>query len=141
MNHLLHAAYDRFPRLVESRYHEAYLYLSARCRKRSLVILVTNLIDEVNARQIQQYLGKLAGRHLPLGVLLRDHRLFDAADVRQPSSPQLFRSAAAAHILCWRHQVLTDLQHKGVLVLDSFPEEMTAPLINKYLDIKARHLL
>ena len=53
MNHLLHAAYDRFPQLVESRYHEAFLYLSARCRKRSLVILVSNLIDEVNAEQVQ----------------------------------------------------------------------------------------
>jgi hypothetical protein len=30
---------------------------------------------------------------------------------------------------------------KGVLALDVFPEEMTAPLINRYLEIKARHLL
>ena len=141
MNHLLHAAYDRFPQLVESRYREAYLYLSARCRKRSLVILITNLIDEVNANQIRRYLGQLAHRHLPLGVLLRDHHLFDSAEDRQPIGSQLFRSAAAAEILCWRQQVLTNLQHNGVLVLDSFPEEMTAPLINKYLDIKARHLL
>jgi hypothetical protein len=26
-------------------------------------------------------------------------------------------------------------------VLDVFPEDMTAPLVNRYLDIKARHLL
>jgi hypothetical protein len=37
--------------------------------------------------------------------------------------------------------VLTDLQHKGVLALDVFPEDMTAPLVNRYLEIKARHLL
>jgi hypothetical protein len=49
--------------------------------------------------------------------------------------------AAAAEILTWRHQVLTDLQHKGVLSLDVFPEDMTAPLVNRYLEIKARHLL
>jgi hypothetical protein len=53
----------------------------------------------------------------------------------------LYRAAAAAHILNWRQQVLTDLQHKGVLSLDVFPEEMTAPLVNQYLEIKARHLL
>jgi uncharacterized protein (DUF58 family) len=80
MNRLLHAAFDRFPQLVESRYDEAFLYLDSHCKKRSLVILITNVIDEVNARQIQQYLGVLAGRHLPLGVLLRDHRLFDAVE-------------------------------------------------------------
>jgi uncharacterized protein (DUF58 family) len=141
MNRLLHAAFDRFPRLVESRYDEAFLYLDSRCRKRSLVILMTNVIDEVNAHQVQQYLTALAGRHLPLGVLLRDHRLFDAADTAYRTTSQLFRAAAAAEILTWRHQVLTDLEHQGVLALDVFPEDMTAPLVNRYLEIKARHLL
>ena len=32
-------------------------------------------------------------------------------------------------------------QVKGAMVLDVFPEEMTAPLVNRYLEIKARHLL
>jgi uncharacterized protein (DUF58 family) len=141
MNRLLHAAFDRFPQLVESRYDEAFLYLATRCKKRSLVILVTNLIDEVNAHQIHQYLGNLVGRHLPLGVLLRDHQLFDAADRPYRDQLQMYRAAAAAEILTWRHQVLTDLQHRGVLALDVFPEELTAPLVNRYLEIKARHLL
>jgi len=141
MNKLLHAAFDRFPQLVESRYDQAFLYLSAHCRKRSMVVLMTNLIDEVNAHQVEQYLSTLAGRHLPLGVLLRDHQLFDAADMQRPTDLNLYRSAAAAEILTWRHQVLTDLEHKGVMSLDVFPEDMTAPLVNRYLEIKARHLL
>jgi hypothetical protein len=78
-------------------------------------------------------------------VLLRDHSLFDAVDAVDPRLPatdrKLFRAAAAAEILTWRHQVLTDLEHRGVLALDVFPEDMTAPLVNQYLDIKARHLL
>lgn len=141
MNRLLHAAFDRFPKLVESRYDEAFLHLDSHCKKRSLVILITNVIDEVNAHQVQQYLGVLVGRHLPLGVLLRDHRLFDAAEPPYRDDRKLFRAAAAADILLWRHQVLTDLQHRGVLALDVFPEDMTAPLVNRYLEIKARHLL
>jgi uncharacterized protein (DUF58 family) len=141
MNRLLHAAFDRFPQLVESRYDEAFLHLDSNCKKRSLVILVTNLIDEVNAHQVHEYLSVLAGRHLPLGVLLRDHRLFDVADSPYRTDAQMYRAAAAAEILSWRHQVLTDLQHQGVLALDVFPEDMTAPLVNRYLEIKARHLL
>ncbi|MEE3372122.1 MAG: DUF58 domain-containing protein [Planctomycetota bacterium] len=141
MNQLMHAVFDRFPKLTESRYDEAFLYLNTHCKKRSLVILVTNLIDEVNSHQIEQYLGNVVGRHLALGVLLRDHRLFDAADVTQPTGRSLYTAAAAAEILTWRHQVLTDLEHRGVLSLDVFPEDMTAPLLNRYLDIKARHLL
>ncbi len=141
MNQLLHASFDRFPNLVESRYDEAFLHLSKNCRKRSLVILITNVIDEVNALQIQQYLGTIVGRHLPLGILLRDRGLFDLADQEVVRGDELFRSAAAAEILNWRHQVLSELEHLGVLALDTFPEEMTASLVNQYLEIKARHLL
>ena len=104
-------------------------------------MLISNIIDEVNSHQLELYLSSLVGRHLPLGVLLRDHRMFDAADQPQPTGRRLFEAAAAAEILSWRHQVLTDLEHNGVLSLDVFPEDMTAPLINRYLEIKARHLL
>ena len=52
MNRLLHASFDRFPQLVESRYDQAFLYLTSHCKKRSLVVLMTNVIDEVNAHQI-----------------------------------------------------------------------------------------
>jgi uncharacterized protein (DUF58 family) len=142
MNRLLHASFDRFPRIVESRYDEAFLYLAARCRKRAMVVLVTNVIDEVNSGQIERYLSSLTGRHLPLGVLLRDRQLFSAADVPEPHDPKtLYRAGAAAEILLWRHQVLSDLSKKGVLTLDVYPEDLTAPLVNSYLNIKARHLL
>ena len=141
MNRLLHASFDRFPRLVESRYDLAFFHLATHCRKRALVVLVSNLIDEVNSFQVQRYLRAQVGRHLPLGVLLRDHQLFDAAQSQLVSGRDLYRAAAAAEILNWRRQVLTDLEHQGVLVLDTFPEDMTAPLVNRYLDIKARHLL
>ncbi len=33
MNRLLHACFDQFPRLVESRYDEAFLYLAGHCHK------------------------------------------------------------------------------------------------------------
>ena len=142
MNRLLHASFDRFPRLVESRYDEAFVYLNSRCRKRSLVILITNIIDEVNANQVGQYLTSVVGRHLPLGVLLRDHAIFDAALPPPPADDEaLYRAAAAGDIVTWRRGVLADLESQGVLSLDVFPEQMTAPLVNRYLEIKARHLL
>lgn len=141
MNRMLHATFDRFPEMVESRYDSAFLHLSQTCKKRSLVVLITNVIDEVNAHQIHGYLANQVGKHLPLGVLLRDDRLFQAVENPEPHGAALYRAAAAADILTWRHSVIGDLTRKGVLCLDVFPYEMTAPLVNKYLDIKARHLL
>ncbi|MGB7328789.1 MAG: DUF58 domain-containing protein [Rubripirellula sp.] len=141
MNRLIQAGFDQFPRLVESRYDQAFLYLSTHCKRRSLVVLATNVIDEVNAGAVVDYLGNLSGQHLPLGVLLRDREMFDAADSPDGDSFQMYRAAAAADILLWRQQVLTDLEHRGVLIVDAFPDELTAPLVNQYLEVKAKHLL
>lgn len=141
MNRLLHAGFNQFPQLVQSRFDNAFLYLSNHCRRRSLVVLISNVIDQVNADEIQNYMGNLIGCHLPLLVLLRDHRVFDAAD-NPTSDPQvLCRSAAAAQLLLWRHHILQRMKATGTLALDVFPEEMTARMINEYLDIKARHAL
>ncbi len=141
MNRLIQAGFDQFPRLVESRYDQAFLYLSSHCKRRSLVVLATNVIDEVNAGAIVDYLGNINGQHLPLGVLLRDREMFEAADSPDGDTFQMYRSAAAADILLWRDQVLKDLEHRGVLVVDAFPDELTAPLVNQYLEVKAKHLL
>lgn len=141
MNRLIHAGFDQFPRMVESRYDQAFLYLRNHCKRRSLVVLATNVIDEVNAAAITDYLGNINGQHLPMGVILRDRTLFDAADHPEGGEMNLYRAAAAADILVWRDQVMKDLQHRGVLLVDTFPDELTAPLVNQYLEIKAKHLL
>ncbi|MCO8122719.1 DUF58 domain-containing protein [Stieleria sp. TO1_6] len=141
MNRLLHAGFDQFPRMVESRYDQAFLYLKNHCKRRSLVVLATNVIDEVNSAAVTDYLGNLSGHHLPMAVILRDRTLFEAADTPGGGDSNLYRAAAAADILVWRDQVLKDLEHRGVLLVDAFPDELTAPLVNQYLEIKAKHLL
>lgn len=149
-NRIVHAVHDQYPSLVESRYDSAFMYLNRHCRKRTLVILITNLIDDVNARQLESQLANLTGRHLPMGVFLRDHDLFDALSPDRsnvagqyefPDEASFYRAAAAADILDWRAQVLQELRRSGVLTLDVFPENLTAPIINEYLRIKAQHLL
>ena len=135
--------HDVFPELVEPRHDRALVELERRCRKRSLVVLLTNVFDDVGAEQVLGHLGNLAGRHLPLAVLLRDRDLFALADAaaRPEAAPGLFPGAAAASLLNWREQVLAGLRSRGALTLDVFPDELTAPLVNKYLQVKARHLL
>lgn len=141
LNRLLHATFAQQARFVESRYDEAFLYLQKHCSKRSLVVLITNVIDEINALQIQQFMGIMSRRHLPLAVMLKDHDLFDVIDHPETADHGIYTSAAAARIASWRHQVLVDLKHRGVLALDVFPENLTAELVNQYLEIKAKHLL
>ncbi len=141
INRLVHSVHDVFPEYVESRYDRAFMELERRCRKRSLVVLMTNVFDDVNAQQIADHLGNVVGKHLPLGVFLRDHDLFRAADQAPDSGPEFYTGAVAASMLTWREKVLANLRMRAVLTLDTFPDDLTAPLINRYLQIKARHLL
>jgi uncharacterized protein (DUF58 family) len=141
INRLVHSVHNIFPEMVEPRYDRAFLELEQRCRKRSLVVLMTNLFDELSSQLAGVYLRNLRGRHLPLGVFLRDHDLFAVADRAPEAGLGLYQGAAAAALLNWREHVLASLRLSGVLTLDVFPEELTAVLVNRYLEIKARHLL
>ena len=49
--------------------------------------LMTNLFDELSAQLAGEYLRNLTGRHLPLGVFLRDHDLFALADQAPDHGP------------------------------------------------------
>ena len=48
--------------------------------------MMTNVFDEVGARQVLDHLGNVVGRHVPLGVFLRDADLFALADCRARSA-------------------------------------------------------
>jgi uncharacterized protein (DUF58 family) len=141
INRLVHSVHNIFPEMVESRYDRAFIELEQRCRKRSLVVFLTNLFDELSAQLFADYLRNLTQRHLPLAVFLRDHDLFALADRAPEDGLGLYHGAAAASLLNGRQRSLARLRNSGVLTLDVFPEELTTGLVNRYVEIKARHLL
>ena len=141
MNRLLHASFDRFPRLVESRYDEAFLYLAC-----ALPQAVAGGAGHQRDRRSERGTGRplsfdARGQASAAGRAAARPPVFDAAARISPTPKRSYRAAAAAEMLAWRHQVLTDLRAKACCRSTSFPEELTAPLVNSYLDIKARHLL
>src|SRR5262249_33020532 len=128
INRIVHSVHNLFPELVEPRYDRAFVELEKRCRKRSLVVLVTNLFDAVTAAFGHPLLATLVRAPLPLGVFLRDQDIFALADPAPEPGPGLYRGAAAAALLNWRERALAGLRLRGVLTLDVFPDELTAPL-------------
>ncbi len=150
LNRMVALVHDVQPRLVESRADTALLHLQRHCRKRTLLVVLTNLIDDRNADRIRTHLAPTVGRHLPLVALLRDPAMFDPVETWERETAEhhaagdvglLTRAGAAADILLWRRQVIADLESDGVLTLDARPEDLTAALVSEYLAIKARRLL
>ena len=138
---LIHAVHDIHADLVESRHEEAFMYLQRMERKRSLVVMFTHILDDVNAVHLEQHCRNLVGRHLPMAVLLRDPSLHGLLENAPQQSDDFWRSSAAAHICTWRQGLIDRLRANGCLVLDSDPDEIHAGVISRYLELKAKHLL
>jgi len=138
---LIRGTYDLFPSLHEPDYALAFRHLAQHVRRRSLVVLITSVVDEPNAEMAKQLVKGLASRHLPLCVWLRDpdvEALLEAPSVA-PEDPYV--RAAAAEVVTWREASLAALRRRGALVVDAAPDRLTPALLGQYLEVKARRLL
>lgn len=138
---LIRQTFDLFPRLEASDYGMACEDLLRRQRKRALVMLITHTLDQQHLTSIGRYVPALVRPHLLLCVFLRDVALSELARRVPASDMEAFHVAAAAEMLEAQARRIAELQHAGVLVLETLPGELSSALINQYLDLKARHLL
>jgi uncharacterized protein (DUF58 family) len=125
--------------MAEPDYAAAFRTLAERHRKRSLIVLFTDVIDARASQALLAYTMRSAARHLPVVVALRNDELVEAAlPARHESSTALFANAAAEELLSARDEALLRMRRAGVSVLDVSPHRMTAAVINRYLEIKGR---
>jgi uncharacterized protein (DUF58 family) len=115
--------------------------LSARLRRRSLVVVFTEFVDTVTAELMVENLSRLARRQLVLFVALRDPALDGAALARPLRLGDVYRSVVASDLVRERERVLARLRRTGVLCLDAAPGQLSSGLVNRYLDVKRRELI
>jgi uncharacterized protein (DUF58 family) len=128
-------------RLVEPDYPAAFQYLAAKLRRRSLVVLFSDVVDAAVSAPALGHLGSAARRHLPLLVAIRNTELEAAATSPAATEPDVFRRAAAEELLQARAVALAALRRRGVLVADVRPEHAVPETLARYLDVKRRGLL
>ena len=122
----------------ETDYAGAFMYLSRRWRKRSLVVVFSDLLDPESSRQIITHLQTLAPSHLCMCVAISDSNVLASARLVPEEANELYEKAAAVEMLHERQQAVAALQRAGVVVVDSEPGTLSVSVINQYLDIKTR---
>lgn len=135
---VVQAVYDLHADLVATSYAAAFDHVGLHLKKRSLVIVFTQVADEVSAADLLRLARGLSPRHLPLFVVFRDEDVFAQAEGARVDP---YQRSAAAEILAARDRLLRELGRGGALVVDVATSGITPQLINRYLEIKARHLL
>ncbi|WP_420129669.1 DUF58 domain-containing protein [Longimicrobium sp.] len=128
-------------RMVEPNYPAAFTYLARHVRKRSLLVLFTDLIDPLASAAVVSQLTRAADRHLPLAVAIRNPDLEAAAAQTATDEATVYRRAAAEELLQARAAALAAMQRAGVLVADTRPGDAVPAVVNRYLDVKRRGML
>ena len=125
----------------ETNYTLGLTELSARLRRRSLVVVFTDFTDTVTAELMLENLQRLARRQLVVFVALRDVEL-DAVALAPPRRLSgLYRATSAAELVRERERVLARLRRMGVACVDAAPGQVSARLVSRYLDVKRRELI
>jgi uncharacterized protein (DUF58 family) len=132
---------DIHPRLVEPDYPGAFTYLGRHLRRRSLIVLFTDVIDHRASGALLSQLRSARRRHLPLAVALRNPVLEREAIADPVDERAVYARGAAEELLQVRSHALSAMQRRGVLVADTSPGDAVPTVINRYLEVKRRGLL
>ena len=129
------------PDPVEPDYHYALNYLAVKQRRRSLVVLFTDISSGAGMEALAAHAALLRRSNLLLIVTISDPDVVEAAHLRPGHTLAAYQRAAAAQILEDRRLALDRLRRQGILVLDAPANRLSTEVINRYLELKAQTLL
>jgi len=129
------------PELIEPSYTRAFEYMAANCKRRALVVVLTDLVDEEGSRELLTSLHLLRPRHLPLVVCIADRDLKAAVRDTPENLRDLFTQSVAEEIMFQREAALRLVEQQGGLALDVTTAALVPNLLETYIRVKERGLL
>ena len=141
VNRLMEALYALEPQMIEPSYARAFNFFSANCHRRSLVVILTDLVDRDASAELLAHTSRLIPRHLPLIITIGDTDLRELVRSAPKNPAEVYRQGIAEDILRQREEALTRIRHAGGLALDVPAGRLSLELVNKYLEVKERGLL
>ena len=141
MDLVLESLYAVEPEMIEPSYSRAFEFIAANSKRRSLVVLLTDLVDEEGSKELLASLKLLRPRHLPLVVTIADRDLRAVVSEAPATVKDLFTQSVAEEIMYLREAALRRVESQGGLALDVTAAALAPALLEKYLQVKERGLL
>jgi uncharacterized protein (DUF58 family) len=138
---VLEALHAIEPELIEPSYTRAFQFVAANCKRRSFVVLLTDLVDEEGSRELLTSLRILRPRHLPLVVTIADRDLRASVRDAPETLRALFNQSVAEEIMLQRESALRLVEAQGGLALDVTTAALVPALLETYIRVKERGLL
>ncbi|OBA82991.1 hypothetical protein A9W99_09560 [Mycobacterium sp. 1164966.3] len=124
------------PTLVESDWRAMVAAISRRTRRRSLVVLLTDLNATALDEGLLPVLPQLSAKHHVLVAAVADPRVDEMAAGRSDPAA-VYDAAAAERSRNDRRAIASRLRRSGVEVVDAPPSEIAPALADRYLAMKA----
>lgn len=124
--------------LDEPDYRAAVAWVRRHLPRRSLVLVVTSVIDLGGAEQLASALAALAQRHRPLLVNLEDPGLVAWARSIPADVEGAFAKTSALGLAHANHALTTRLRSQGIDVVAAPADGLALAVLQRYLDLKAR---
>jgi uncharacterized protein (DUF58 family) len=134
---VVEAMYDLEPELVESDYAGAFTETLARFRRRTMLVVLTDLAEHSVNEWLVPALPLIVRDHLVVVAGVRDPDVARWATGASPDSSSAYRRAAAVSSVMERQKVVARLRGLGATVVDARPGHLATALADTYLDIKA----
>jgi len=127
--------------MVEPRYEEAFLWFRSQVRRRSLVVIFTDLMDELASDNLLDAVALLRPRHLPLCMAIRDSEWDDLMSRPPTNATDVYERSVLQETIRQRRKAIGKLQQKGAIAMDLPPSRLSSNAMEHYLDVKRRGLL
>ena len=141
MQQLLESLYRQATDFGESDYSALSVHLNKHITKRSLLILYTNFDSVVGMERQLEALKFLSNRHVVLAVFFENASLTAFAERKPRHLSDYFDQTLADKFIAEKQHVVNLLQRHGIYALLTAPERLSVDVINRYLEMKARHVI
>jgi uncharacterized protein (DUF58 family) len=138
---VLEALHDLEPELIEPSYARGFQFIASNSKKRSFVVILTDLVDKDSSKELINSLKLLRPRHLPLVVTIGDRDLNAAVSHAPADIKDVFTQSAAEEIIHQRESALKLVESLGGLALDVTAPTLAPKLLETYLKVKERGML
>ncbi|WJQ79505.1 DUF58 domain-containing protein [Brevibacillus brevis] len=138
---LLEATYNLTSDFVEADPAKALEFLNRQQKRRSLVVLFSDMENYLVEDQLSNYLWRMRRSHLLLLLSLADPLLHEWSHIDTSNSSLAFTKAVAQRFQLDRRAFQQKMIGAGIQVLDVPADQLTLTVINTYLDIKSREAL
>ncbi|WP_321519953.1 DUF58 domain-containing protein [uncultured Bacteroides sp.] len=141
MQQLLENLYKQTTTFGESDYSSLYIHLNKHISKRSFLIIYTNFDSIVGMERQLSYLRQLARQHLVLVVFFENAELKTFVEKNPRTTEDYYQQTIAEKFALEKRLVVSTLKQHAVYSLLTTPDKLSVDVINKYLEIKSRHLI